>query len=188
MALERTFAELNRRLKALQDALDALSTTVEEDRPKRRDVVVAQSLGDAVLAARGLVEESRSAANEATQAVVQRSDGDRMQRALASCQEKFHRFLTQFASELISYERIDDLVNIARERGREWSHWVDVVRQELEQCRLLAEDVRDCLLLCWQELVERAGTTSVSVQNTTIGQQIAAPELMAKEAVREGIT
>jgi hypothetical protein len=30
--------------------------------------------------------------------------------------------------------------------------------------------------LCWQELTEKLGTGSVSVQNTTIGQQITLPE------------
>ena len=150
--------------------------------------MVATSIADAIVALRGLVEEARSDANEAAQVTMKRLDSDRVRRALTSCQEQFHRFLTQFHSELMSYERIDDLASIARERGREWFDWVGVVRQELEQCLALADDLRDCLLLCWQELVERAGTTSVSVQNTTIGQQIAAPELVGRQAETEGMT
>ena len=69
MALQKSFRDLCSRLQELQEGLEALNTTVDEDRPKRRDVVVATSLGDAVLAVRGILEESRAAADDACEAV-----------------------------------------------------------------------------------------------------------------------
>jgi hypothetical protein len=188
MALERTFGHLLVQLTALKEALEALGTTVEEDRSKRGDVVVAANLADAVLTARGFVEESRSAAEEARQAVMRGLDHDRTRRALIRCQEQFHRFVTQFYSDVTSYERLDDLVSVARDRNQQWSTWVDVVRQGIEHCRVPLDEVRDAQFLCWQELVERVSTASVSVHNTTIGQQITAPELAGKEAEIEGMT
>jgi hypothetical protein len=188
MALARTFAQLCVQITTLQEALQALGTTVEEDRPQRDDVVVASDLADTVLAVRGILEEARAAADETFQAVEQRLDSDRARRALTACQEQFHIFVTQFQSDLLSYERLDDLATIARERRRGWPDWVGVVREEIEQCRVLTDAVRDALFLGWQELVERAGTAAVSVQNTTIGQQISSSEVGERSTVSEGAT
>ena len=42
------------------------------------------------------------------------------------------------------------------------------------------------LFRCWQEITERVGITSVSVQTSNIGQQITTPE--GREALREATT
>ena len=188
MALEKVFQELRIRIQKLRQALEFLSTTVEEDKPRRGDVVVAATLADALLAVRGTLEESRAAADDALQAVGHPIYNDRARRALTTCQELFHRFANQFSADLVSYERIDDLTSIGRERGQHWLGWATVVKESLEQCRALAEEVREGLFLCWQELAERIGMTSISVQNTAIGQQISAPELAGRETVHDGIT
>jgi len=176
MAIEKTFRMLQVELGKLREALEALSTTVDEDRPVPNAIAVTARLGDSVLAVRGAIEEARAAAVQAVQAAMHPIDTERARRALAACQEQFHRFASQFVSDLTSYESIEDLMSVARERGRHWERWVSVVRQGLDQCRVLADQVRDALFLCWQELAERLGTGSVSVQNTTIGQQITVPE------------
>ena len=41
MATEQIFREMQHHLQTLQEALEALSTTVDEDKPTRDDVVVA---------------------------------------------------------------------------------------------------------------------------------------------------
>jgi hypothetical protein len=170
VALQQSFRDLCSRLQELQEVLEAVNTTVEEDRPKRRDVVVASSLGDAVLAVRGTLEESRAAAHDACQAVDHPLDMERARRALVTCQERFHRFASEFSHELASYQRMTDLASVAQERGRDWAGWVTVVKQGLEQCQALVEAGRDALFVCWQELTERLGTASVSVTNTAVGQ------------------
>ncbi len=170
MALQKSFQDLCTRLHELQEVLEALNTTVEEDRPRRRDVVVASSLGDAVLAVRGILEESRAAADDAYAAVGHPLDADRARQALTTCQERFHRFAGEFSQDLASHERMADLNSVARERGRDWANWVKVVSQGLEQCQALVEVGREALFLCWQELTERLGTAAVPVRNTCIGQ------------------
>ena len=181
MAMQKGFRALRAQLQELQEALEALNTTVEEDRPKRKDVVVASSLGDAVLAVRGILEESRVAADEACEAVRHHLDVDRARRALTTCQERFHHFEAEFSHDLASYERMADLASVAQERGREWASWVKVVKQGLEQCQALVEAGRDALFLCWQDLTERLGTASVQVRNISIGQ-------LAKDFDRRGDT
>ena len=109
MAAEAIFREMRAQIQILQEALEALGTTVEEDKPQWDDVVVTVRLSDAVLASRGLLEEARAKADDACRDVVYPLDGDRARRALALCQERFHRFAHHFSFELASYERLDDL-------------------------------------------------------------------------------
>jgi hypothetical protein len=184
VAAEATFRDMQGQLRVLQEALEALGMTVEEDKPKWDDVVVASNLSDAVLASRGLLEEASAAADGACRAVEYPLDGDRARRALTLCQERFHRFAHHFSFELASYDRIDDLRSVGEERGQDWFYWVGVVKQGLEQSRALVEEVRNTLFLCWQELAERIATTSVSIQNTTIGQ-VSAARLRDKAPARE---
>jgi hypothetical protein len=184
VAAEATFRDMQSQLRVLQEALEALGTTVEEDKPKWDDVVVASNLSDAVLASRGLLEETRTAADDACRAVEYPFGGDRARRALALCQEQFQRFAHHFSFELASYERVDDIRSVGEERGQDWLNWASVVKQGLEQSRALVEEIRNTLFLCWQELAERIATASVSIQNTTIGQ-VSAARLRDKAAARE---
>jgi hypothetical protein len=188
MPLETTFRNLSMQLSALREMLEALGTTVEEDRPSRGDVAVTTHLSDAILAARGTIEESWAEVERVTQAIRRGPDRESLRWGLIACQDRFHRFATQFHSELMSYERIDDLVGLGRTRGSEWAHWMGVVRQELEQCQAAMNQVRDALFLCWQELLERQLATSVSVHNTAVGQQISTPDFSAKEIAHKGAT
>jgi hypothetical protein len=188
MALERVFQELSDRVRRLRDSFLALQLTIREDLPPQGGVALVDQFGDAVDDSMGWLEESLAAAGEAQRAVGHPVDLDRARRALANCQEQFHRVEQRFASDLISYEKLKDLTGFGRSRRGEWVGWVKSVRRGLEECRQPMEEIGRALLACWQEIAERAGMTSVSVQATNIGQQIAAPELMAKDLAREGIT
>ena len=57
MTIELAFGRLRERLADQREALGALCTTVDEDRPRHREVALATHLADAVLAARGVLEE-----------------------------------------------------------------------------------------------------------------------------------
>jgi hypothetical protein len=185
VAMEQTFGGLQRHLRTLQEALEALSMTVDEDRPTGDDVVVASRLSDDLLALRGLVEEALGAADHACRAITYPLNSDRARRALTACQHHVHRVAHFFSFELACYDRIDDLSSVGRERGREWLNWVSVVRQALEQSCGLIEDVRSAAFLCWQELAERIGDAAVSIQNTSIGQQISVADPNDKAPTRE---
>jgi hypothetical protein len=174
VAIEAAFAELQQQLRALQEALEALGTTVDEDRPKQDDVIVAARLSDDLLAARGLLEETLSVADDAYRAAAYPLDAERARRTLTLCQQHFQQFAHVFAFELAGHTRFDDLASISRERGRGWAEWVSVVSQTLEQSAALVEEITNTLFRCWQQLAARLATASVSIQNTTIGQVSAA--------------
>jgi hypothetical protein len=184
VAIETTFAELQQQLRTLREALEALSTTVDEDRPKQDDVIVAARLSDDLLAARGLLEETLAAADNACRAAAYPLDAERARRALILCQQHFQKFAHVFAFELAGHTRFDDLASIGRERGRGWAEWVSVVTQALEQSAALVEEITDTLFCCWQRLAARLATASVSIQNTTIGQ-VSAARLRERPAARE---
>jgi hypothetical protein len=61
------------------------------------------------------------------------------------------------------------------------------VKQALEQSCELVEEVRSAVFLCWQELAERIANTTVSLQNTSIGQQISVADPNDKAAAKEGV-
>ncbi len=176
MAADASFATLNARIERLREALDALGTTVDEDRPRNGEVAAVAYFADAVLAARGALEETLAALGS-SDAASRESD---LRHALAGCHRQFQAYARRFAAELASHDRLDDLSRVAK-GGREWSDWVGVVRLELDQCALLANDVDDVLLQCWQDLLERAA--AVAIHNTVIGSQIAFPAAGERDRV-----
>ena len=188
MALEKTFQELSDRVRRLRDSLLALQITIHEDLPPQGGVALVDQFGDAVDDCLGWLEESLAAAVEAHRAVEPPLDMDRARRSLVSSQEQFHRVEQRFATDLVSYEKLKDLTGFGRSRRGEWPGWVKSVRKGIEECRQPMEEINKALLACWQEIAERAGMTSVSVQATNIGQQITAADLMGKDLVRGGIT
>jgi hypothetical protein len=188
MALERVFQELSDRLRRLRDNLLGLQLTIREDLPPQGSVALVDQFGDAVDDCLGWLEESLLAAEEAHRAVEPPLDLDQVRRALANCQERFHRVEQRFVSDLVSYEKLKDLTSFGRSRRGEWPGWVKSVRHGIEECRQPMDEASKALLACWQEIAERVGMTSVSVRATNIGQQITVPELTGKDLVREGLT
>ena len=187
MAMEQAFGELRHHLRRLQEALEALGTTVDEDRPTRDDNVVAARLSDDLLAVRGLLEEVSAAADNACQAVASPLDSGSPRRALTACQQRFQHVADAFSCDLAGWDRLDDLTSVGRERGQAWLDWVTVVRQGLAQSRTLSAEVINGLFRCWQELAERIATTSVSIRNTSIGQQVSAAEIQDHATTRERV-
>jgi hypothetical protein len=187
MALEKTFQELPAELRRLRDTILGLRLTVVEDKPRRDEVVLVEHQGNAVEDLLGWAEEAVVAAVEAQQAVAHPLNEHRARHALTTCQDRYNRLVQQYWSELASYEQIAELMRFGRSRRGEWQAWTRGVRQALEDCRRPLQDAGQALFRCWQDLAERLGMSSVSIQNTTIGQQISTPEL-AKNWTGEGIT
>jgi hypothetical protein len=186
--LEATFRELFTELRKLQDTLVAVRLTVVEDKPVRGEAALADYLEDSILDLMGLLDESLKAARAAQKAVGNVPDLNAARRALTICQERFHRLAQQFALELVSYEKLKDLATLGTERRGEWLPWSNSVKDGIEQCRQPLEAADKALAACWQEIAERAGMTSVSVQATNIGQKIVAKDSRELDLVGEGTT
>ena len=186
MALEATFRQLSVSLHKLHDALNALHVTIG-DKPTHDEAALADGLENALLDIMGTLHEARRSALQARQAVGHPPDHDRARRALTLCQERFHRIEQQFASDLVSYEKIKELARLGNER-RAWLPWAGTVKLGIEQCRLPLEQTSTALASCWQELAERAGTTSISVRNAIVGQKIVARDVRARDDIAERVT
>jgi hypothetical protein len=162
MTIELALGRLRERIADQREALCALCTTVDEDRPRRRDVALATHLADAVLAARGALEEVGE--------TFARASEERTAESLARGHGQFLHYDEIFTREVASFDRIEHLCSVARERGREWAGWVSVVRVEMEQCAECARATAAALLDCWMEVGERRH--GVSLNSVSIGQQI----------------
>ena len=173
MTLISAFSALNQDLGSLGELLSGLRTIIA-DNPE--DLKYPEQLWTAVDDLLGWQTQALAQGKEAWRAAADRGDLDSARRTLAKCQEALHRLEIQFSSDLFSYERFEELHRIGEERGREWREWADVVGDTLGRCQQRLIEANQALNLCWQEVAERAGSTSVSVQATNIGQQITTTE------------
>lgn len=186
MALETTFRELTVSLHHLHDALNDLYVTLG-DKPPEDESALADGFEAVILDLMGTLHETRRAALQARKAVGHPPDLDRARRMLATCQQRFHQFEQQFASDLVSYEKLKELARLATER-RAWVPWSNTVKQGIELCREPLQQASATLASCWQELAERLGTVNISMQATNVGQQITVPRSVSRDLEVEGVT
>ena len=185
MALEATFRQLVVALHRLHDAFNALHVTVG-DTPANDETALADGMENKVLDMMGTLHEIRKIAVEAQKAVAYPIDLDSARHALAGCQERFHKIEQQFASDLVSYENLNHLAVLGKER-RPWIPWTKAFSHGIEQCREPLDEANKALTCCWQELAEKRGM-SVLVQNTVIGQKIATPRSRRGRETTERVT
>jgi hypothetical protein len=185
VAIEAAFQNLVDKFRAGREAFEGLRLTAVEDRPLRDEVLLVERLGNAVDDLQGWLEEAAAAARDAQSAVRHPLDGYHACAALALANDRFIRLEYKFFCERVSYEEINDLTVFGRRRGREWLGWTGSVIQAFGQCRAPLRELDEALLLCWQELSERLGTSSVTVQTTNIGQQISAAAIAAGDSPGE---
>lgn len=186
MALEATFRQLSVALHKLDDALSALQVTVG-DTPPNDETALADALENTVLDMMGTLHETRKFALQAQNAVAHPKDLENARHALTLCQERFHRIEQQFASDLVSYNSLNELARLGKER-RPWMPWASAAKQGIEQCREPVDEASKALTACWQELADRAAGTSVSVRNSVVGQKIEAPKLRRDREMAERVT
>jgi hypothetical protein len=184
MALEATFRNLSVSLDMLHEALNTLHVILG-DKPPDEDLALVDGMENALLDMMGELHGARKSAFNARRTVGPQPDLDRARRALTLCQQRFHRIEQQFSAELVSYERMKELIRLG-EKGKEWPSWAESTRQGIEQCRTPMEQTSKSLAACWQELAERLGTVNLSVH--TVGQQIKMPKSSAKTLETEGVT
>jgi hypothetical protein len=189
VALEATFRDLSVRLHHLHDALNVLQVTLG-DKPPDGEAALADGVETAVLDMMGTLHEARKVALDARKAVGHPVDLDRARRALTICQQRFHQIEQRASGDLMSYDKLRELARLGSERRRGWLPWANSVKQGIEDCRQPQEAVSLALAACWQELAERLGTISISMQATNVGQQITLPRSRARDEdlEAEGVT
>jgi hypothetical protein len=170
--IEASFQVVVERCGYVCERVSELRMTVIEDRPLRDVVKLVDHIGDTVEDLLGGAEEMREAAAAAQRAVVHPMDHEEALRSLTACHKKYNGCAIRFFSELVSYETVDEVISLGSARGGEWQAWANLVKETLKQCQKTLFDVNEALLECWQAVAERAGMQAVTVQTTSIGQQI----------------
>jgi hypothetical protein len=187
MALEATFRTLFVQIRKLCDTLNAVLLTVG-DQPPNRGAALVDGMENTILDMLGTMHAARTDAKAAERAVTMPLDLERARHALAKCQESVRQAEQQYANELVSYEKLKQLVVLANERGGEWKPWAGSMKSAVQECRMPLEEVGKALVACWNELAERLGMTNVSVNATNIGQQITATPTELRDLEKEGVT
>jgi hypothetical protein len=185
VAFEATFNELVAAWRRLHEVVEALRVTTVEDKPLTDGVLLVDRCGDATEDLLGWATEGLAAATNALGAVGETLDLNRARRALSTCQQCFARLEDELLT-FTSYDHLTEINRFGRKRRGEWLAWVRSVRDAAAQCLQPTMELREALVRCWQELAERLGTTSVSVQTTNVGQQISTPPADARETTRNG--
>lgn len=181
MALEATFNLLTTQLYALLEALTGLHTTIVEDRPlddqsSQATPALVDIVGTSAEDLIGWMMEAIAAVQE-TQPSIRNGDLEAVRRGLSDCQVRTIRIGHCLVADLMQYERIADLARVGRTRGGEWRGWALSAKQAIDSCRQPLFDLQQAQFECWQELAERSGRQSITVQSTTIGQQFATPDV-----------
>ena len=170
MALEAAFKELHATVEALNGSLDNVLWAVLQAQPEEEPGHALVDHYDAVIHdLLGWVAEAKEAAQQGRQAAGVPRDLPGMQRALTICHDRFNRLWSRFYVDLVSFEWIDGLNDLARERGGEWANWVNGVKDGLDQCTQPMYDIGQALFPCWRDLSEQASLIAISVQATSTG-------------------
>src|SRR3954453_19156511 len=105
--------------------------TAREDMPVQGRVMAVDAFSDAVDNAHGWIQESLASALEAQSAVGKPPAFDQARLSLVSCHERFNQFERGFFAELVSYNRLKDLMSFTKCRNGEWLAWARSLRQGL---------------------------------------------------------
>ncbi len=179
MSLRTEFQNLRTQQERLHEVFSDLRRLLDDHPSQGNKVLLLDSFGDAVEDLLGWLEESSQTCAPLlpSEGAGKNNDFDvnSARRALVVCQELFNQQMQRFSVELVSYEKIAQLLQFGRERGGEWQAWAKGIKLELETCQQHLYVANQVLFRCWMELAEWIGMTSISVQATSIGQQITVP-------------
>lgn len=186
MPIEATFRELAASLQKLNDVVNALHITLE-DKPQNDEAAVADDMTDQTLELLGMVHDAHRAAFRAWQAWKHPVDLDSVRGSLSACQKQFHRIEQSYLGNLVSYEKLRELIRVAG-RGKEWAGWASSTKEGIEQCRVPLEAASKALAACWQELAERLGSVNISVKSMNVRQRRSLPKSKTRELELENAT
>ena len=180
MALRAELENLGCQLERMHEVFSDLRRLLD-DHPSQGDkVLLLDSFGDAVEDLLGWLQESldRCAPLLPAKLGERRNDFDAnvARQALVVCQGLFNQQMHRFSVDLVSYERVAQLLQFGRERGGEWQTWAKGIKLELESCQQHLFLTSQVLFRCWVELAEWIGMTSISVRTTNVGQHITVPQ------------
>jgi hypothetical protein len=178
MALRRTLATLRVQLDEALSVVSELQVTVKDEPSNGSAVTDPFAYGADDM--HGLLSEARATVDAVLRTEQQTSDLDRTSAAVGTCNELCLE-VAEKLDGLLAFDRIAALRRYGRERNGPWRTWTASLQEALEACRAPLTTLERTLLEAWQEIADRAVTTSVSVQTTNVGQQLTVPAEYATE-------
>ena len=176
MSLRTEFQNLRTQQERLHEVFSDLRRLLDDHPAQGNKVLLLDSFGDAVEDLLGWLEESSQTCAPLLPAQTHCDfDINLARRSLVVCQDSFNRQMHRFLIDLVSYDKISQLLQFGRERGGEWQAWAKGIKLELETCQQHLFLTNQVMSRCWVELAEWIGMTSISVQATSVGQQITVP-------------
>ena len=154
MALRDDIGTLRDRQDRLCARLTELRITVAEDRPRARDLALTDVRADALDDLLALALESAAAASAALQHATRPVDPPAVGRAILRCQELQDALSEKLGLDLLAFERIAELREVARRHGREWASWASSVEASLQGCAEALRDVSVAVIACWRGWME----------------------------------
>jgi hypothetical protein len=185
VTLEGAFDTLCTQLEQLRDVLRVARLTVSSGEGQAGSVLLVDQLAETVEELRGWGQEALTSALEARDAARHPVDVNGARQGLTRTQHRVNLLSQRFSAELASFHRIAELKRLGRGRtevdrlgpelAAQWRAWSRATQDSIVCCQQPLFEINEALLACWQEMAERAGMNSVSVQTTSVGQQITVP-------------
>jgi hypothetical protein len=163
MTLKNSITTLNQALQALSERMEELRLTIQEDHPLQEASALVDLFGDAVEDCQGWLQDARQIALEQQGKLDTQPDLLHIRRALPACQELLGRCEQRY-HHLIAYDSLREMLNFGRRRGGEWQVWTTSVKESLESCQPYFDEIHQALFFCWNEIADRVGALSVSIQ------------------------
>lgn len=146
------FQKLVHELGRWREALEALHCTVTEDRPAANDVALADYYENAVTDALGWLAEALQAAERAAEMAGGGESFRNVGRGLALVHARINDLARQHLVEIAGWERVSDLTELGRRRGRQWQRWAEAVRRSLESVPEAQHAAQSALAEAWQAM------------------------------------
>jgi hypothetical protein len=153
MSLEGALERLRNDLARLQEAVSSLHVTATEDKPARGDAVLVDRLDNLVTDLSSTLEEADARATQAIQGSQPNGPLDQTRIALREIHGLINRFIASYGGELAAHDPVQQLLEMGRERGREWRAWSQVVKTAIERCAAPMKAAAGAIRECWSELV-----------------------------------
>jgi hypothetical protein len=199
MSLEVAFELLRNRLVSLSgeveelriNATDFFPSVPSDGQPNGEDQShrapsPVESLGENALALSGDLREASTALEKGLTAIRAPRNLQQAQASLIDVNCYLNDAAGRCRNDINASMTLQVLSQVAKELGGGWPEWLTLVHTIIRTISDKFLETWQALCQCWEELADKLSSSSVSVQTTNIGQQIAAPTM--RETVLEGMT
>lgn len=143
---------LQHALAQLQETVATLHLTVDQDQPTEGATVLVDQLDHGIIDVASLLEEAASNAQLVRASHLSPLTRHHARHALRRAHLAVHQAGEIWHRQIASHDRMATLLQMGRERGRQWRDWTEVVKLTIESCREAFIPVALHLAESWFEL------------------------------------